>query len=91
MGRVVPGASCLWSEMTVGRVLMGRVVRVASFDGASCPGTVFFQNSALSLQNPAIKATAIKFVSNKPFRENFSANCLIIMKVPAYFVSHCHL
>ncbi len=44
MGRVVYGASCLWGEMTVGRVvmgrvLMGRVVRGASFDGASGPGT----------------------------------------------------
>jgi hypothetical protein len=44
MGRVVHRASCLWGEMTVGlvvmvRVLMGQVVRGASFDGASCPGT----------------------------------------------------
>jgi hypothetical protein len=40
MGPVVHGASCPWAEFSmgrdvVGRVLMGRVVRGASFDG--CP------------------------------------------------------
>ncbi len=38
MGRVVYRASCLWGELTVGRVvvgpvLIGRVVRGASFEG----------------------------------------------------------
>jgi hypothetical protein len=85
MGRVVRGASC----------------RGASFDGASCPcgefrwgelsGKHFFLKLCNELANPAIKAPTIKFVSSKSFRENFSANSLIIMNVAAYFVSHCHL
>ncbi len=42
--RVVHGVSCPWGEMTVGRVVtgrvwMGRVVRGVGFYGASCPET----------------------------------------------------
>ncbi len=45
MGRVVHVASCPWGELSMGRVFygpMGQVVRGASFDGATGPGTVFF-------------------------------------------------
>jgi hypothetical protein len=42
MGRVVPGVSCPWGELSMGELSMGRVFywascRGASFDGASCP------------------------------------------------------
>jgi hypothetical protein len=40
MGRVVPGVSCLWGELSWGELSMGRVVHEASLDGASGPGTV---------------------------------------------------
>jgi hypothetical protein len=96
MRRVVPGTSCPWGELSMERNDCGASCRGASFDGASCPcgkfrwgelsGNRFFPKLYNELANPAIKATAIKFVSNKPFKENFSANCLIIMNVPAYFV-----
>jgi hypothetical protein len=54
MGLVVPGASCPWGELSMGRVvvwrvLMGRVVRGTSFDGASDPGTTYSDCSEDSL------------------------------------------
>ncbi len=37
MGRVVPGASCPWGELSMGQVVPGASCPRASFDGASCP------------------------------------------------------
>jgi hypothetical protein len=57
VGRVGHGASCLWGEMTVGLVVIGRVVRGASFDGASCPGIpILLANISVWLST--VKSTA---------------------------------
>jgi hypothetical protein len=36
MGRVVPGASCLWGELSMGRNDYGTKCHGASLDGVSC-------------------------------------------------------
>jgi hypothetical protein len=53
LARVVHEASCLWSEMIMGRNVMGRnsvgrVIHGASFDRASCPGIGVYAGRSIS-------------------------------------------
>ncbi len=73
LGWVVHGTICLWGKLSMGRVvmgqvLMGRVVRVASFDGAQSPGTglwcnVLYQRHPLNFQYP-VRAKPLVFLSS---------------------------
>ncbi len=54
MGRVVHGASCLWGELSMGRVVVGRVVR-----GASGPGTFHPLGCAINDRENVVAAITV--------------------------------